>query len=51
MITLDYKSALAKIKNLTDEFKSNFNSTEEIFGEVEARSEENAQIKEHIERK
>ena len=42
------QSTLAKLKNLTDEFKSNFNSAEEIFGEVEVRSEENTQIKERI---
>lgn len=47
MNILDCKSALAKIKNSTDEFKSNFNSAKEIFGEVEAWSEKNTQIKEH----
>lgn len=51
MNILDCKSALAKIKNSTDEFKSKFNSAKEIFGEVKAWSEENTQIKEHTRKK
>lgn len=50
MIILYLKSILTKMKNPSDEFKSKFDPAEEIFGEADARSEENIQTKEHVER-